>query len=200
MMKRNKNMLVVLPLLCLLASCAEAPVPHVATPLTLDYTRLGAIKLAVSKLDFINFSPLLARSDAAPVAAFKPQLADAAYRWGLDRLQPMGTQGSAVFKISNATMTRSKLPVQGGVESWFKRSQAEKWIGQITVELRVTDAPNGLSGSASATVTRSTTLPEEASVSEQENAYRRLLLGMMDDLNTQMPASLQQNLNAVVLP
>ncbi len=191
--------LMALALTLLLAACADAPPPKPVTPLTLDYTRMGPIKLAVSNLDFINHSPIVPPADKAQFPNFKPSLADAAYRWGLDRLQPVAAEGKAVYNISNAAITRTKLPVAGGIENWFKREQAEKWVATLTVELRIKDAAGGFSGQASATVTRSTTIPENASSSEQENAYRRLLLGLMDDLNGQMNAAIQQHLGPVLV-
>lgn len=195
---RIASRLLTLAFLTLLAACADKPPSKPVTPLTLDYTRLGPIKLAVSKLDFINHSPLMPSADAAPVN-FKPQLADAAYRWGLDRLQPVTAEGTAVYNISNATLTRTKLPQSGGINSWFTRQPAEKWVAAVTVKLQVTNATGGFNGHAEATVTRSTTLPEGATASEQENAYRRVLLALMDDLNSAMTTAIQQHLGPVLV-
>lgn len=191
--------LVALAFVFLLAACADVPPAKPVTPLTLDYTRLGPIKLAISNLDFINHSPIMPAGDKAQFPNFKPSLADAAYRWGLDRLQPVSAEGKAVYNISNASITRTKLPVAGGIENWFKREQAEKWVATLTVELRIKDAAGGFSGQATATVTRSTTIPEQATSSEQENAYRRLLLGLMDDLNAQLTIAIQQHLGPVLV-
>lgn len=196
---RSFSRAVVFSVLMLLGACASEPPAKPVTPLTLDYTRLGPIKIAVSKLDFINHSPLVPAADAVPVT-FKPQLADAAYRWGLDRLQPVSAEGNAVYNIVNATLTRTKLPQGGGIGSWFTRQPAEKWAAAMTVRLQVTNATGGFSGHAEATVTRSTTLPEGATASEQENAYRRILLGLMDDLNSAMTTAMQQHLAPVLVP
>lgn len=198
MLVRRTPPCLMLVLLALLAACADRPAAKPVTPLTLDYTRLGPIKLAVSKLDFINHSPLVPPADAAAVS-FKPQLADAAYRWGLDRLQPVAAEGVAVYNIANAKLTRTKLPQSGGINSWFTRQPAEKWVAALTVKLQVTNAAGGFNGHAEATVTRSTTLPEGATASEQENAYRRVLLALMDDLNSAMTQAIQQHLGPVLV-
>ncbi len=190
--------------LCIaLAGCAAEP-PPLTAPLTLDYARYGAIQLTVGKIDFISVSALQPAPDAGFFSRFKPSLADAAYRWGQDRLQAIGSQGYAVYSIDKATLTRAPLPFGNPgrglfqqTQNLFKREQAEKWIAQVTVTLRVADGPERYSGHASATVTRSTTVPEKATAREQENAYRRLLLGLMDDLNAQMPHSISTHLNAV---
>lgn len=198
MSARSAPRFLVFTLLALLAACTSEPPARPVTPLTLDYTRLGPIKLAVSKLDFVNQSPLVPAADAATLP-FKPQLADAAYRWGLDRLQPVSAEGVAVYNISDAKLVRTKLPQSGGISSWFTRQPAEKWVATMTVKLQVTNATGGFSGRAEATVTRSTTLPEGATPGEQENAYRRVLLGLMDDLNATMTAAIQQHLAPILV-
>lgn len=186
-----------------LTGCAADPPPPVA-PLTLDYTHYGAIQLTVGKIAFISDSALQPAPDAGFFGRFQPSLADAAYRWGQDRLQAIGNQGQAVYSIDKATLTRAPLPFGNPgrglfqqTEKLFKREQAEKWIAQLTVTLRVANGPDRYQGRASATVTRSTTVPENATPREQENAYRRLLLGLLDDLNAQMPQSIATHLNAV---
>lgn len=199
------RLMLTIALCAVLGGCTAEPPPAVA-PLTLDYARYGAIQLTVGKVDFISDSLLQPAPDTAFFSRFKPSLADAAYRWGKDRLQAIGSQGTAVYSIDKATLTRAPLPFGNPgrglfqqTEKLFKREQAEKWIAQVTVTLRVANGPDRFRGHASATVTRSTTVPENATVREQENAYRRLLLGLMDDLNTQLPQSISTHLNAVTV-
>lgn len=194
MIRRCAALLVLL----VLTACADRPQPPIA-PLTLDYTRLGPIKVAVGKVDFVQAEPIAASPDDNYFSGYKPQLGDAAYRWGVDRLQAVGTQGRAVLNVTKSSITRSRLPVRDDIGSWFKRSQSEKWVGQLAVELRVTNAADGFNGEASASVARSTTLPEDATASEKENAYRRLLLGLIDDLNVKMESSIQTHLQAVTV-
>lgn len=182
-----------------LAGCAADEDHSAAAPLILDYTRMGSIVLTVAKLDFISNGPLQPGADESFFAEFKPKLADGAYRWGVDRLQAAGGQGRAVYSIDKASLTRHRLPVSSGWDSLFKREQAERWVAQLSVTLRVSDGPDRYSGQAGASVTRSTTLPESATPAEQENAYRRLLLGLLDDLNTQMTISIRTHLNAVTV-
>jgi hypothetical protein len=175
--------------------CADQPARRIA-PLVLDYAQLGTMQLAVNKLNFVQTNPLNSTNDPL-LSHFKPQLADAAYRWGVDRLQANGQQGQATFYITNATITRQKLTTRDDMGGWFTRKQSEKWVGQLSADLLVKDS-NGFNGTASGSVTRSTTIPEEASAGEQENAYRRLLLGLMDDFNQQMVASMRDHLQPVL--
>jgi hypothetical protein len=193
-----RHLLSVVILLSVLAACAEAPQPPAIAPMTLDYTRLGLLPLQVKNLDFRQSTPLNAASDAN-FANYKPRLADAAYRWGVDRLRANGSQGRAVLTIGTATITRNRLAVRDDIGGWFTRAQSEKWVGQLAASLTVEGAGGGFSGTATANVTRSTTLPEDASASEKENAYRRLLLGLMDDFNAQMTTSMREHLQAVLV-
>ncbi len=189
--------LLALALLVLVGGCSSETAAPIQ-PLVLDYTRLGKINLAVAKLEFMNSAPLATPKDATIFQNYKPQLNDALYRWGIDRLQAGGKQGRAKLVIHDSSLHREALPRQTGIDSWFTRQQSERWSGKATVDLRIEDAGN-FTGNASATVTHSTTLPEDASPSERENAYRRLLLGMMDDLNAKMDRAIRDHLNPVIL-
>lgn len=183
----------------LLSACAgDQPA---ITPLTLDYAPLGAIRLDVAKINFINHTPLTPEPGAADFSAFKPSLADAGYRWGVDRLQAVGAAGQADMRISNASITRNKLPVpqEQGVKDWFSRPQTEQWVARMTVQLRVHEAPGNFVGLATASVGRSTTVLQNPTPAEQEAAYRRLLLGLMDDLNVKMTDSIREHLSPVLL-
>jgi hypothetical protein len=183
----------------LLAACADEARPPV-TPLTLDYTRLGKIVLAVNDVSVAQSGALSgAPIDKQSFADLKPQLADAAYRWGYDRLQAGGGQGRAQLVITKASITRTLMQPVGGFEALFRRDAGEKWVAQLGAELRVAGAANDFSGVASAYVTRSTTLPENASAGERENTYRRLLLAMIDDLNLRMEKSIREYLQTVVV-
>lgn len=186
-----------LALSLMLTACADEPAA--VKPLTLDYTRLGKITLAVGKLEFTNRAALTPAKDADYFKQFQPQLADGLYRWGADRLQAGGKQGSAVMIIQDAVFTREILPHRTDIGSWFTREQGEKWSGRATVEINVRDAADNFNGKANTTVTHTATLPEEATEAERQATYRRLLLGMLDDLNVQMERAVREHLNAVVL-
>lgn len=183
-------------LVVILAACAEEPVA--IQPLTLDYTRYGKISLAVKSLEFTNRASMVQSKGADYFARFQPQLADAVYRWGVDRLQASGHQGNAILVIQNAELSRQILPKHDDIGSWFTRQQGERWNGSVSAELRVQGADGNFTGKAIATVSRSTTLPEDPTENEKQGAYRRLLLGMLDDLNTQMDQAIREHLNPIV--
>ncbi|MGB4102237.1 MAG: hypothetical protein WBK91_10080 [Alphaproteobacteria bacterium] len=187
-----------LALLVFVTACSSDTAAPIQ-PLTLDYTGRGKINLAVARLEFMNSAPLAAPAEATIFQKHKPQLGDALYRWGADRLQAGGKQGTARMVIHDSSLRREALPRQSGMESWFTRQQGERWSGKATVDLRIEGAAGNFTGNATATVMHSTTLPEDASPGERENAYRRLLLGMMEDLNNKMEAAIRTHLNPVVL-
>ncbi len=190
-----RRKLLALALMAVLAGCADEP--KAVTPLTLDYARYGKIELAVGKIEFVNRAKLSAARDMEYFQNYKPQLADSIYRWGVDRLQATGKEGRAVLLIRDATREHEMLPQSTGVSSWFTREIGEKWIGRAAVDIQVREAA-GFNGVASATVTRTVTLPEQATAAEKEAAYRRMLLGMMDDFNAQIPQAIREHLNSVV--
>jgi hypothetical protein len=190
--------LLTLTLLVLMTACAnDAPAP--LQPMVLDFAKLGKINLAVAHLSYMNNAPRPPTKDVAVFQNYKPQLSDALYRWGVDRLQASGTQGQATLVIHDADLRRDTLPLKTGIDSWFTRQQSERWSGKVTVDLRIEGAASNFAGNASTTVTRSTTLPEDANAAERENAYRRLLRSMMEDLNTQMERAMRDHLNSVIL-
>ena len=168
-------------------------------PMTLDYTRLGKINLAVTRVNFFNQAPKASPDDAYVFQFYKPQIADALFRWDSDRLQAGGGQGEAALEIHEASLHRERLPLKTGISSWFTRQQSERWTAQINADVRVDGAVGNFFGTATATVTRSITLPEDASLSERENAYRGLINNLMNDFNTQMESTIREHLNAVVI-
>lgn len=187
-----------LTLLVLMTACAnETPAP--LPPMVLDFAKLGKINLAVAHISYMNNASRTPTKDAAVFQNYKPQLSDALYRWGVDRLQASGTQGQATLEIHDADLRRDSLPLKTGIDSWFTRQQSERWSGKVSVDLRIEGAASNFSGKAGTTVTRSTTLPEDATAADRENAYRRLLRGMMEDLNTQMERAMRDHLNPVIL-
>ncbi|MEJ0063255.1 MAG: hypothetical protein WDO70_08650 [Alphaproteobacteria bacterium] len=192
-----KKFLACFMLLIAVAACtSEAPTRPIG-PFTLDYSKLGKITFAVEKMEFMNrVTPSV---DAAYFENFKPQFTDVVYRWGVDRLQAGGGKGRAILVIHDANITREKMHRSTGVNSWFTREQSEKWSAQVAADIRVEGAAGNFNGSATAKASRFTTLLEDATEAEKQGAYRKMITGLMDDLNAELERSIREHLNPAVL-
>ncbi len=178
----------------LLAACSSEPVR--TPPLQLDYSQLGKIYLNTREVRVIDRSA--GRPARPPYVGhmFQPRLADAASRWAQDRLQATGSMGQATFIIKEASVQEQPLRTVGGIDSWFTRQQASKYVGRIEVQLDAQSPVNNTVGSATAHATYATTLPEKPTEAEKNAAYREILEGIMRDLNRKLEQAIQQHLRA----
>lgn len=175
-----------------LAACSSDPAP--LPPLQLDYNALGKIYLNTQDMRIINRAATAPHKPPFVGYQFKPTLDEAVNRWALDRVHAVGNAGHATVIVKEASVKELPLPALGGVEAWFTREQASKYIGRIEVEVTAQSPVNNASGYASAHATYAITLPENPTDAEKDTAYRQLLDGLMQDLNQKMEEALRQHM------
>jgi hypothetical protein len=185
-----KKLPILLVSLAFLAACSSEPAP--LAPLQLDYGSLGKIYLNTKDMRVINRAASAPHKPPYVGYQFRPSLDDAVNRWALDRLQAAGNTGHATVIIKEASVKELPLPALTGVETWFTREQASKYIGRIEADVTAQSPVNNASGYASAHATFAITLPENPTEAEKNIAYRQLLDGLMQDLNQKMEAALRQ--------
>jgi hypothetical protein len=120
---------------------------------------------------------------------FSPTISEAIKQWATDRLQAAGQTGQAIVIVKDASLTSQALPTKSGMDSWFTRQQATKYIGHAEVSVEA----NGREGFATtdASATRAVTLPENPTPSERQDAYYTLLNGLMKDLGQNLESGLK---------
>lgn len=175
----------------LLAGCAT-PVEQQKLP-SLTYGHLDAFTFDAARID-------ISSEFAAPLAAPHvehevPEAPEKAVRqWASDRLRAGGKTGVATFTILDASVTEHPLPMDKGVSGAFKKEQASRFDSAVEARLEVFDDRGFRRGIATARVTLSRTIGEEATLNERDKLLFTLIEDLMKSFNTQMDANIRQHL------
>jgi hypothetical protein len=184
-----KKILSILACLVVLSSCADAPPP----PVKLEVDDSPKVNLDVLTITVIDRSVQL--GDTLYTANnFQPTIANAIRQWVTDKLVAVGTTGEAIVAIRDASLKAQAL---SHADDWFTRQQASKYMGHAEVEIDVT----GREGRAQVTAeaSRFETLPETPTAPERQNAYTKVLNGLMRDLNANLRNGIRDHLGAFVI-
>lgn len=188
-----KKQLFVIAFVALFSACSTETTP---APLELDYSQLGKINLDVQNLSVVDRSNQV---NSAPYIdnQFHPTIDDAIHQWVAGRLRATGFSGQATIIIKEASLSSQALPMEQGVRSWFERQQATKYTGRAAVDLEI----NGRQGYAiaSAQAERTVSVPENPSAADKQDAYRKLLTGLMQDLSRNLNDAIHDHLQNFVV-
>jgi hypothetical protein len=186
--------LIVAALLGALAACTNAPDPVRFPELT--YAHLGAIRLAVSRIEIDDlYRPPLAppnvehRMPASPAATLR--------RWAQDRLVATSGPGSAPaarFVIRDARMTETELPRTEGLRGLFTTDQGQRYDLRMEAAVEVLDAGGRAVASASAVATRSRTIAEDATLDQREQLWFAMVEEATNALTAELERRMHQNL------
>lgn len=168
-------------LIPVLSACETAP-PSATFP-ELTFRHMKPIRLAVGSVETYNEFRM---PFAAPNVEHKMPVAPgpAAERWGQDVLQAAGGTDKLVMVITDASVTETPLKRKKGLEGAFTTDQTERYEARIAVRLEVRTAENKRRAVAEAFATRSTTIPEDASLADRETLWYALTEQLMNDFNT----------------
>lgn len=170
-----------------LSACETAPPPTTPAP-SLSYVDQGPIALNVRNVEFIDgyVSPL---ADPNVEHLFPITPADAVRRWAADRLAAQGSAGRARVIVHDARVIETKLPTQGGVVGYFTTEPAARYEARIEVEIQA-ENPQGDTGATRAAVTRTTTVPEGATLTERDRVWFELVRDAMAELDARLEQGL----------
>ena len=82
-------------------------------------------------------------------------------------------------------------------DNWIKRDQATKYIGHVAIDMDVSGREG--QGKVTAEASHFETLPENASSIERQNAYTKVLNGIMRDINTNMRRAISDHISNFVV-
>lgn len=179
-----------------LTACQSAPPRPPVRPV--GFAAFAPIVLNVAAVDVVDSRRAgggASVDDRIPVPP-----AEAVRRWAAERLQAGGRQGRVRVIIKDATVTETQLPRTGGMQGFFTNQQAQRYDGRIEVEV-TGEVPGDTSfrGFTRATVTNSTTVPENITLADREAALQELTRAMAEDLNARLDAGIRKDLAGIVM-
>jgi hypothetical protein len=188
----KKHILALSCALFLSACAADQPAPVAKA----DYVLPPKINLDVQNMTFVDHSTQQSNSPYNTFH-FQPTISDAIRQWSTDRLGPVGQTGQGTVIVTDASLTSQALAMQGGMNDWFTRQQASKYIAHAEVEIDL----QGREGAATVTAqaTRYESLPENPSPAERQRAYFDVLNALMRDLGQNMERAIQAHAGTFII-
>ena len=179
-----------------LAAC-ETPPPVDKLP-ELTYTHLGPFSFNAGAMQVVTgyIPPMKAPNvdhllPTPPLKALK--------RWAGDRLFVGGGKGLVRFTIANAAVTETALKVKKGLQGAFHKEQSERYDAIIEASLEMLDDRGFRLGFASARVSRSMTVREDATLNERRRVQFELIENLMKDFNAEIERNIRQYLGKWLL-
>ena len=177
--------------LAFLAACSSDPLPAVKV----ESDPAAKINLDVAGITVLDrSSPSLSDSPYA-TNNFQPTLLAATRQWAAQKLAAVGTSGQATFVIKDASLKVQPLAYE---ETLFDRQQASKYIAHVEVQIDIA-SPRAGQGRVMAEASRYETLPEDPTAIERQNAYTKVLNGLMRDLSAKLRDGIQTHITPFVI-
>jgi hypothetical protein len=184
------------PALCLfyLLTACESPLPVVNYP-DLRFNHLPVIELNVARIEVVEQfrSPLRAPNveHELPLAPAK-----AMRNWAQDRLRAVGNTGIARFIIMDASVKAEALVKKKGLKAAFTLDQAARYDARLEAKLEVENTGGLSKGFATATATRTRTLPEGISLNDRDDTLYRFVEAASNDFDKTMTANIDRHLSS----
>ena len=174
-----------------LAAC-ETPLPP-RPRAELSYAHLAALKMNVATVEVASdFTAPLKKPNVEHLLPITPEAA--MKRWAGDRLRTGGGTGVARFTVRDASVVETPLAVKKGIVGAFTREQAERYTATVEGTLRIIDDRGFQRGTATARVSLSRTVAEDASLNEREMAWFRLVEDLMKSFDAEMERNVRRHL------
>jgi hypothetical protein len=171
-----------------LAACSSStPAPNTQPP---SFTQYAPINLDVARIDMIEeYKSPFAAPNVEHLMPYTP--ADSVTLWVKDRLRATGHDKILQVTIKDASVKSIDLPKTQGLTGLFTNDQDKKYDGRLEVEMRIYgDQPMSLANT-SVVVTRSITIPENASPNVRKSAYIQMVQDMLKTLNDKLELNIR---------
>jgi hypothetical protein len=170
----------------------EATVPPRNFP-ELTFQHLEPIRLDVASLETVSsYKPPMTAPNVDHMFPTSPL--NALSRWVSDRLVASGSGSVARFTIVDAAVRETTLTRKKGFTGAFTKDQSERYDAALEATLEIIDDSGSQKGFASAKVSRSVTVREDASVNDREQAWFNLTEALMKDINGELEKNISQYL------
>ena len=179
-------------LVALVLAACQTPPPAQRLP-ELTYGHLDRLNLDVAALEVVSeFRSPMKAPHVEHLFPTPPQTA--LERWAADRLEAAGRQGIARFVIKDARGTATPLAIDKGLAGVFKKEQSVRYEARVEAFLEIVDERGFRKGFASARVSRTRTLGEDATLNERDKAWFDLTEAVTRDFNAEMEKNIRQYL------
>lgn len=180
----------------MLAAC-ETPPPKPRL-VELTFAHLPVLSLDVARLEVVSdYAPPMKAPNVEHLFPTPPE--KGLRRWAADRLKAGGKKGSARFVIRIAAVTEVALPVTKGLKGAFKEEQSERYEAVVEASLEILDASGFRKGFASARVTRSRTVREDATLNDREADWLAMTEALLNDFDKEIDMNIRRYLLGFLL-
>jgi hypothetical protein len=189
-----------------LAGCTHAPPPPVYGDLSFDDQ--PKMVFALAKLQIVN-GYTVPEGESGHIETQLPlSLPRTMARWASDRIQTVGENAGGftadanaaspkklVFKIVEASMRETPLAKkEQGLRGDFTNEQAFRYDATLSAVLEVRDGLGMKVAAAEASVSRSSTIDEKATLLDKERLWYNMTKAMMADLDKVLTSNIDQYL------
>ena len=166
-------------------------------PPPLDFSGRQALLLAVERVTVQSAF----RSQGAPPFVehgFVVTPESAARRLLEHRLHAVGGAGSVQAVILDASVREEPLETTQGARGYFTQEPSARLLGSLKVRVDRLDGTGGVVSSATTAVTRSRSIPEDASYGRRQEIGYELVRDLVDDLDAGLVANVRETFRSIV--
>ena len=172
----------------LLAGC-ETDVPARSFP-DIGFLHKQPYKLDVATIEVERVPP--ASQEGSVVHELPVSLSAVAEKWAKQRLTAVGSNGTAVVRIVNASMVEEKLAKTGGIRGAFTTDQTERYTGALAIALSL--ANDRGQGNVQASARKIRTIAEDATLAEREKLWFNMVETLAGDVDDEMERQINAHL------
>lgn len=181
-----------------LSGCMTSPPQSVMQP-DLTFAQYQDVPLAVSRIEVLNmFQPKPAGQHVEHEFEVPP--AAAAEKLAKTRLVAAGAGTGKILRvfIDDAAVTRQNLAVRDDFVGTFTRQPSEKYAARVAMRFELVDemAPDIVLGRANISSDRATTILENTSLADRDQAYLNLTEALMRDIYEGFRTTVQRTFGA----
>lgn len=157
---------------------------------SLSFRQYPPIKMDVARIETVEaYKSPFAAPNIEHLMPYTP--ADAMTIWIKDRLLASGNDKLLQITIVDASVKEVDLPKPRGITGLFTVDQDKRYDARMEVEMKIYGNDALSEASTSVVVTRSITLPENASVNYRKTAYEKMIQDMMKMVNDKLESNIR---------
>ncbi|NNG04223.1 MAG: hypothetical protein HKM95_08990 [Inquilinus sp.] len=176
------------------AGC-ETPPPAALPDIT--FANLPGLSLDLARIEVAqSYDPPLSEPHVDHLLQTPPM--SVLRRWAEERLIPIGPAGTGTLTIVDASIVEEALARTPGLSGVLRQEQSERYTARFAVRLDFEDPNTGQSGYSEASIERSITVAENATLNDRERVWFELTEQTAHDLDARFEEELRQSVPELV--